>query len=353
MSFLGQLPEHCIQQGKGSYRIIPKDDGAGLLRESGRNQVAKWIKSMRIAEGTLVKYNQCINQFMEFFKWDVNSIGPDDCADFAESLLKSGYKPTTADKIVCIARQFFGWREKVSGAESPFKKIRGSLFRVSYEHTKDRALTEEEFTHFVNVNGECTPTYLVRLSFRTGMRLSDCCLLRFENIDFEQGLIQIVCHKTSTSGKKATIPLALDPTRPEYDVTKMLLEQKRKFDNREPSGSVFDWNYLGQNWVNPRVAGLYLRRKTSPAEAVLAAFKKAGLKNRSHHSSRHGFASMIVNSGLNTYTAKEILGITSDKTLSHYVKPDSKFYREAVSSALSQARRRSGGDAISSPLLAA
>lgn len=311
---------------------------------------------MPVTAGTLENYRRWIAQFMEHFDWGVESVTTEGVVEAASMFLKSGLKPTTAERAMRCVSQFFSWREVATGEESPFARIKGSLFNASYEHTKERTLTEPEMQHFASVNGDTLPTYLVLLGFRTGMRLSDCCLLRFESIDFEQGVLQVICQKTQRTSGKATIPLALDPTRPEYDVTAMLLRQKAKFDAREPAGP-YDWGYLGQNWVNPRAAGMYLSRRQVITKQIRQAFDRAGLKNRSHHSARHGLASLIVNSGINTHTAKQILGITSDDTLKHYVRPDTKFFREAVSAALAQARRRNGEGAsipaTASPLLAA
>ena len=71
-----------------------------------------------------------------------------------------------------------------------------------------RALTTEEVKKLMNyVADDSEMSLLFNLGVYTGLRLSDCCMIRWKHIDLEHKLVSLVPIKTSRFGKTIHIPL--------------------------------------------------------------------------------------------------------------------------------------------------
>ncbi len=331
---------------KGARVVVPREHfyDRDLDEDTLRNQVDRWIRSLaNLTPNTVKDYRDHLNRFIEFFDGEKEQITPESCLEFGNHLIQSGFKQSYCHRIVRTVKQFFLWRRNTGGIPSPYDNIEGCQFVWSYKHTREKLLTEQQLLKFREANGDCNDSmlsYLLTLAFRTGLRKIDCCLLNWASVDFGRKVICAVPQKTMRYQTEVMIPLIIDPIRPESDIWFALLEKRRMFEELERSGNN-KYPYPGNTFVCPEAARMYMSQLGLLNKRFKLAFKKAGLP-LSFHSARHGIATVIANSGMNTMTVKRMLGIRSEKTLNTYVRPDEKYFAQTYQAALDANRARDG-----------
>lgn len=206
---------------------------------------------------------------------------------------------------------------------SPFCRER--LVRVSKNPIDREAFTPEELTaisekmfeyphHKWNEveNSKYPPRLgqLFMIAFYTGMRLGDCCCLKWNEVDFVNHNISVITRKT---GKPVLIPIM-------PDLFTFLLEQKRiKEETRIKSESVFPF------WAEAykKNASTVCQRIRNFLEAIGIQTQKENANGRkqpvkSFHSFRHTFASMAMIHGVPLNVIQSIVGHSNAKMTEHY-----------------------------------
>jgi integrase len=117
-----------------------------------------------------------------------------------------GYAGTLAGMAASTFNQHIGflalmWRV-LDIQPAPWRKIQRK--RRSMEGRRELSL-EEIRNVFAGADGEMRVLFF--LGLYTGLRLGDCCLLRWAAVDLAGGVIRIVPAKTSRSGKRVSIPI--------------------------------------------------------------------------------------------------------------------------------------------------
>jgi len=121
---------------------------------------------------------------------------------------------------------------------------------------------------------------IVEFTINTGMRQGEVFGLKWENVDFNTGLIHILITK---SGEKREIPM--------NESVKTVLARVRK-----PCGAVYVFSSINNKPFN------------NIKRSFRTALNKAGIMNFRFHDLRHTFASHLVMSGVDLLTVKELLG---------------------------------------------
>jgi integrase len=142
---------------------------------------------------------------------------------------------------------------------------------------------------------------LCLLGFHTGLRLGDCCLLRWEDVALDKGVISVTPMKTArTSGRTVAIPI-----HPELAARLSLIRPER------PEGPVC-----------PLKAGQYARDRTEVAKRFALLFRQCGIRtsaakapNGAHatcevgfHSFRHTWVTRAAEDGVDPITIREVVG---------------------------------------------
>ena len=135
----------------------------------------------------------------------------------------------------------------------------------------------------------------------TGMRRGEIFNLKWSNIDFEYGFIELLDTK---SGKARKIPLS--------ETIENLLKNIEK-----TSEYVF---------VNPETNQPYVDLKHSFTSLI----KNAKIENFRFHDLRHTVATRLVEKGIDLLVVKEILGHSNIETTMRYAHPVPKRKREAI-----------------------
>ncbi len=152
--------------------------------------------------------------------------------------------------------------------------------------------------------------FLFELAANTCMRLSDCCLLRWENIDMKRRVITFVPHKLRRHGKSVHLPMS-------RRVCEIIAS--RAGDGPQAG------------YVSPRLARHYMN--CSIRRILLQIFASAGIPphtNRSFHSLRvHGITRLLEN-GIPLATVQAIAGHASPEMTQHYYRLDVERTRAAL-----------------------
>ena len=213
----------------------------------------------------------------------------------------------------------------------------------------------------------------------TGMRLGDCCRLKWENVHLDRGVIQIIPEKMKKHmhGKPVTIPIhpqllaqlqEISSRRDAEARSGELSDRINSIDRIEtptPDNSVDSVNDVSEKitstlpprlcdsardnphtgFVNPAIAEMYLQRKWQLDEGLRKIFKAANitmsvrLEGRSRktviasfHSLRHTFVSLSANAGVPLPVVQSIVGHTSTAMTRHYYHENLDALRSAVAS---------------------
>ncbi len=184
---------------------------------------------------------------------------------------------------------------------------------------------------------------LLMTGIYTGMRLGDCCRLKWENVHLDRGVIQIIPEKTKKHmhGRPVTIPI--------HPSLMAELERERGTGNGDVGQGTSDAT-VGRDdpiaphaFVNPKVADLYMNRKWQLDEGLRKIFKAANItmsirvegRRRktvvaSFHSLRHTFVSLSANAGVPLPVVQSIVGHCSTAMTRHYYHENEEVLRQAV-----------------------
>lgn len=134
----------------------------------------------------------------------LRDVTEDHAAAYAADLQAAGLSGGTVNKHVGLLRLVFRVLRKQAGITAdPWGDIRPAKHRAKGR----RELTTVELRRVCDeASGELRP--LLALGLYTGMRLADCALLRWDEIDDAQGVIMATPQKTArTSGKQVRLPI--------------------------------------------------------------------------------------------------------------------------------------------------
>ena len=189
---------------------------------------------------------------------------------------------------------------------------------------------------------------LIMTGIYTGMRLGDCCRLKWEDVHLERGIIQIVPEKTKKHmhGRLITIPIHESL----LDVLQTVMHEVRgkreegKEESEHSSLLPLTSSLLPAGaFVNPKIAEMYNKRKWQLDEGLRRIFKAANITMSvrmegrcrktvvaSFHSLRHTFVSLSANAGVPLPVVQSIVGHCSTAMTRHYYHENLDALRKAV-----------------------
>lgn len=278
--------------------------------------------TVTITEGTFNVYHSAINSLVSFVKANYPKV--EGLMEITEEMVKEWLQAESTKgkstntvflKTKCIKRVF----KVLLGKHNQLSDMTfGSKGKVRYER---QIFTEEQIKMILKTASGHSPDMklLFYLGYFTGARRSDCCEMRWSNVDLEKKTITYLPKKTQKTGKLVVIPICDE-----------LMEVLESIKPAEINPD----DYLSAK----NAKDCDQRHMTDKINRVL---KKAGVKkagdNRSvsFHCLRHTFCSINANNGTNQLLLQAMLGHTSLDMTSKYYHPDVEAIRDKMESSLS------------------
>lgn len=227
---------------------------------------------------------------------------------------------------------FLGWRKR-GGASASTVKLHAVALRVFFRHLLQRGklprdpteflpvpkierylphtLTPPEVARLIAAAAGKTPLEMrdravVELLYASGLRVSELCSVRLENLDLEQGFIRVI----GKGNKQRLVPVG---GKAREAVERYLGAGRPALVGKKTGGEIF-LSVRGRKLTNQRIW------------QVLAALgKRAGLDKEIHpHMLRHSFATHLLGGGADLRIIQEMLGHADISTTQVYTHVNSR-----------------------------
>jgi integrase len=214
---------------------------------------------------------------------------------------KHGQKrsPATVNRHLSALSKIFSLAEDAELVDSnPCKRVR----KFQLDNQRMRVLSsDEEVRLFSELEKNKLVAQIVQTALHTGMRRGEIFNLKWFDVDFSRGLIQV---RVSKSNKKRLVPM--------NETVRQLLNKLEKM-----SEFVFP---------SPKTNKRLNQIKTSFRKAV----ERAGLEDFRFHDLRHTAASRMAEAGASPFTLMKILGHSDIRMTSRYTHATDLAIRNAV-----------------------
>jgi len=248
-----------------------------------------------------------------------------------DSLDAEGIGPATySDKLVLMRSVFKTLRHMAGMAWNPFDGLltrkRQTTHRQPFTSVELRRIIEhaDPVVRPVIITGICT-----------AMRRGDCCLLKWTDVDLDQGFVAV---KTSKTGETAEIPILL--------MLREALEAAQA--TRALVGIGGDGSAALSPYVWPEAAQMFLANRYGITYRTAKAIEAAGIKDadaptngkrkasvKDFHSLRTTWITMALSAGVPMELVRRVTGhTTTDVVLKHYFRPGRKDFKRALQSAM-------------------
>jgi site-specific recombinase XerD len=202
--------------------------------------------------------------------------------------------PRTLNRIVCSYSSFFRYIVAQGAVDAnPVDRIE----RPKVGRTGVRCLKHGQVSRLLRSIDDSRDRLVVRLIYATGVRVSELCAMRVEEIDLDDGVIRVV-----GKGNKERIVFLDDATADALD----------EYIGARASGPLF-----------PGYGGKPISTRT-----VQLLFKRYAPEGVTPHTIRHSYASELYRRSRNLRVVQENLGHTSIKTTEVYLHTDLEERRE-------------------------
>jgi len=170
---------------------------------------------------------------------------------------------------------------------------------------------------------------LFYLGAYTGLRLKDCCLLKWNNIHLNEGIIRCIPQKTKRKQREVFIPI--------FEQLYPVLLQAQEWKNNE--------------YILPSIAAHSEKRYQTIKTNVSKVFRDCGFKTTEKaesghsvcvigfHSFRTSLASLLAHNGLPPATLKKMIGDNLSTIEQHYLKTNEDDVKNGVGIALTNFKR--------------
>ena len=259
------------------------------------NKMARDLALKNLAATTQKEYLRCCCIFVRYHMTSPSELGETAIKEYLEHLQLKGAGPETLKMNVAALKFLYGVtldRAKVA-ERVPWPKV---------PHKKPDILSGTETEKVLAAVKSLVPTMALTTAYGAGLRNSEVCRLRVEDIDSKRGLIHV------RQGKGRKDRYVMLPER-------LLVLLREYWKRARPTGG---WLFPG------REKGAHLH-PTAVNWALKEAVKTVKLKKRvTAHTLRHSFATHLHELGNDIRTIQVILGHASIRTTARYTQVSSK-----------------------------
>lgn len=305
--------------GLGDHRLPLADVWLEYVKSPNRNELAKaTMESKR-------------NVWMHFARWmeknhpEVCDLGGVTSEAIAEYLacIRLDISASTYNNRVCVLRELFRVLAKKAGLEDdPWEGVR---LRPEDSHSR-RELTTDELGRLLVSARKCKGDWymLFLVGIYTGLRLGDCCRLKWEAVNLDSEIIQLIPTKTKRHSKGRVVTIPIHP-----DLRNEMLQRSK--DDRNG----FVMKDLGEMYTKSRWQVSHELSKIFKSANITMSVKLEGRRTKtpeaSFHSLRHTFVSLAANAGVPLHIVQSIVGHESTAMTRHYYHENEEALRKAVS----------------------
>lgn len=237
-------------------------------------------------------YGRVVRDFLDFTGKPAEALDEHDVRNFVLHLLHSNLSKSSINTYQAAVRFFFGvtLNRSMNYLQIP---------RVKEDKVLPEILTRDEIALLLEKCDNPKHRAMFALAYGSGLRVSEICTLRVQDIDSKQMRVFV----RSSKGNKDRYTIL------SQQGLEFLRDYWRSFRPKHPEGLLFP------GW----------RNLTSITErAINDALKKwlgvAGIsRNVSMHSLRHAFATHLLEDGADIFTIKELLGHSSISSTTVYL----------------------------------
>ena len=260
-----------------------------------------------------------ISEFVSYCQLKGNNISREHIISYCNLLAeKKQSRSLIAAKITTIKR-FLQWMFRMDYTDKMWYEYFPKVKQAPPGEVK--IIGHEEYMRIRKCCYTKDQEWIIILAYCTGMRLGDCCTLRWSHVDMEDMTIKKQINKNRhNTGAYTHIPYG-----PGSDVHQFITDL---WDRRHE-------HYIDDdNPVCPEMYLSYVGNWDSPKDSFKRIFIRAGIHDRTFRNFRSTFESLIANSGMNMALATKITGRTDVKSLLRYIRPDMEVAREGIARAL-------------------
>ena len=303
--------------------VSEKVTGDSIIAPATDVYLNEWLEGVRVRSkpATFERYNSSVKLFLACLgdkaQQPISSITSRDVEAFLNSRLKTGVAPKTAIVDLKIINIVFHKADKFGDID----KNPVAAVRLPKEVSSEREVfTLDEVQKLIGA----APTHewqtVILLGYFCGARLTDCALMKWENIQPEKNQLEYEQKKT---GKMVPVPLHLN-----------LLEHLNYISTFGTTG--FLCSKLASKVTGGR-RGLSEGFKLIVVKAGIdpMTVKGKGIRNftkRSFHSLRHSFNSVLANQGVSAEIRSKLTGHASVMMNKKYTHLESQILKKAMDS---------------------
>ena len=242
-----------------------------------------------------------------------------------------------ADVGADLIGEFLGWRKR-GGASAATIKLHVVALRIFFRFLLQRKILPRDPTEFLLVPKierylpetlsapeverlisaaagktplEMRDCAIVELLYASGLRVSEVCNARLENLDLDEGFIRVV----GKGNKQRLVPVG---ARARESAGRYLRAGRPALVGKKTGGEIF-LSVRGRKLTNQRIWQL-----------LVALGKRAGLEKNIHpHMLRHSFATHLLGGGADLRIIQEMLGHADISTTQVYTHVNSRQLQQA------------------------
>lgn len=288
-------------------------------------------KSSFVKETTLSAYRLLINNHLIpiFGSMELQNINNQIVTQFAFDKIDNGLSKKTVQDIIIVLKMILKSAASEGVIEMPIIEVK---YPKKYEKQKEEigVFSTNDYNKIIKYCKENINSYNlgILISSLTGMRIGEVCGLKWDDIDFNEGVIKVNrtmqrIYSYDIENNNKTRLIESDPKT--HNSSREIPIVKDLMDVLKPLSKVYSKDSyvigLNNNVVEPRV----LRNNYNKL------LKKLKIKELKFHCLRHSFATRLLEKGVDVKTVSSILG-HSDVTITMnlYVHPTNDNKKKAI-----------------------
>jgi len=253
------------------------------------------LKLKNLAAATQKEYLRCCVGFVRYHRTSPRELGETAIKEYLAHLQLKGAGPETLKMNVAGLKFLYGVT-----LDRP--KVAERLLWPKVPHKKPDILSGSEVEKLLKAVASVVPAMALATAYAAGLRISEACRLRPEDIDSKRGLIHVRLGK----GRKDRYVMLS---------TRLLLALRAYWAQVRPEGG---WLFPG------RQKGTHLH-STAVNKALKDAAHSVKLKKRvTAHTLRHSFATHLLETGTDIRIIQVLLGHASIRTTARYTQVSKK-----------------------------